>query len=185
MSAEIRPIHNELMAAKHAKIFNTPVDHVGLGLTDYLEKVPRPMDLGTIKRNITLGFYTSPQQYMADVTLTFQNALLYNNYDSAVYFDAVVAWQKFDCLMLTRLNISNSANFDFDESDSRHFSFRSIQNLHARLGSRDEAALIHKTTHVDERERVRTARRMDWERIDELLKDSLIESKEQVRKGLD
>lgn len=30
-------------------IFLEPVDHVGLGLTDYLTIVKKPMDLGTIK----------------------------------------------------------------------------------------------------------------------------------------
>ena len=33
----------------YSYIFLEPVDHVGLGLTDYLTIVKKPMDLGTIK----------------------------------------------------------------------------------------------------------------------------------------
>ncbi|XP_021717213.1 transcription factor GTE7-like [Chenopodium quinoa] len=70
---------SKLMKQKAGYIFNEPVDVVGLGLHDYHTIVKRPMDLGTIKKNLGVkGFYRTPDDFAADVRLTFNNALTYN-----------------------------------------------------------------------------------------------------------
>ncbi|TVU43166.1 hypothetical protein EJB05_09612, partial [Eragrostis curvula] len=58
--------------------FNRPVDVVGLKLHDYYAIIRSPMDLGTVKENLTGGRYPSHEEFAADVRLTFNNALRYN-----------------------------------------------------------------------------------------------------------
>ncbi|GMH03053.1 hypothetical protein Nepgr_004892 [Nepenthes gracilis] len=73
-----RQILNKLMKQKFCWIFNKPVDAVALGLSDYHRIVKHPMDLGTIKLKLSRNMYRSPDDFAADVRLTFNNALLYN-----------------------------------------------------------------------------------------------------------
>ncbi|KAG6553500.1 hypothetical protein Mapa_004412 [Marchantia paleacea] len=63
---------------KHSWVFNEPVDAVKLGLHDYHQVIKKPMDLGTIKKKVNRGEYTSPLDFAEDVRLTFSNAMTYN-----------------------------------------------------------------------------------------------------------
>ncbi|XP_028772405.1 transcription factor GTE8 isoform X2 [Neltuma alba] len=67
-----------LMNHQYAWVFNTPVDVVKLNLPDYFTIIKHPMDLGTIKGKITSGAYSSPLEFVADVRITFSNAMAYN-----------------------------------------------------------------------------------------------------------
>ena len=58
--------------------FNVPVDPVALNLPDYFDKVPVPMDLGTVKSRLANEYYDSGEQFQADVTLVWDNAMAYN-----------------------------------------------------------------------------------------------------------
>eukprot|EP00742_Colponemidia_sp_Colp-10_P008132 GILJ01008779.1.p1 GENE.GILJ01008779.1~~GILJ01008779.1.p1 ORF type:complete len:750 (-),score=130.32 GILJ01008779.1:187-2436(-) len=58
--------------------FMTPVDWKGLSLDDYPKIVKRPMDFGTIKRNLEDNRYMDPSQFLADSKLVFQNCIEYN-----------------------------------------------------------------------------------------------------------
>lgn len=66
------------------KPFLKPVDPVAF--PDYLDVVKRPMDLSTIKTNLTTGQYSDPWEYIGDVWLMFDNAWQYNHRNSRVYF---------------------------------------------------------------------------------------------------
>ena len=64
----------ELMNRKHSSCnwpFLKPVDHVGLGLTDYLTVIEYPMDLSTIKSKIET--YENAEQFESDIRLMFAN----------------------------------------------------------------------------------------------------------------
>ncbi|XP_065873626.1 transcription factor GTE10-like [Euphorbia lathyris] len=67
-----------LMQHQFGWVFNEPVDVVKLKIPDYFTVIKHPMDLGTVKRKITSGAYSSPLGFAADVRLTFSNALKYN-----------------------------------------------------------------------------------------------------------
>jgi hypothetical protein len=45
---------------------------------DYLERIQRPMDLGTIKTNLENNHYPNSRAWSADIQLVWQNAKLYN-----------------------------------------------------------------------------------------------------------
>eukprot|EP00563_Minutocellus_polymorphus_P002193 CAMPEP_0181047378 /NCGR_PEP_ID=MMETSP1070-20121207/14848_1 /TAXON_ID=265543 /ORGANISM="Minutocellus polymorphus, Strain NH13" /LENGTH=1781 /DNA_ID=CAMNT_0023126047 /DNA_START=297 /DNA_END=5642 /DNA_ORIENTATION=+ len=74
-----------LMAHQHGWVFNTPVDPVELGLPDYFQVIKKPMDLGTVKKRVENGCYTSIEGFQADVLLTFDNAMMYNPDGSVVH----------------------------------------------------------------------------------------------------
>ena len=74
-----------LMAHQHGWVFNTPVDPVELGLPDYFQVIKRPMDLGTIKKRLENGCYSTIEGFQADVLLTFDNAMQYNPDGSVVH----------------------------------------------------------------------------------------------------
>ncbi|KAK3023592.1 hypothetical protein RJ639_044052 [Escallonia herrerae] len=68
----------KLMSHKYGWVFNEPVDVVKLNLPDYLTVIKHPMDLGTIRSKIATRQYSSPLEFIADVRLTFANAMTYN-----------------------------------------------------------------------------------------------------------
>lgn len=68
----------KLMQHQYGWVFNTPVDVVKLNIPDYYTVIKHPMDLGTIKSKITSSEYSSVLDFVADVRLTFSNAMTYN-----------------------------------------------------------------------------------------------------------
>lgn len=75
---ECSQILTKLLRNKFAFVFKAPVDAVALGLQDYHDIVKQPMDLGTVKLNLSKNLYATPCEFADDVRLTFNNALLYN-----------------------------------------------------------------------------------------------------------
>ncbi|KAJ1561461.1 hypothetical protein HK096_004634, partial [Nowakowskiella sp. JEL0078] len=70
--------------------FLEPVDPVLHGLPTYFEIVKKPMDLSTVKSKLERGLYSSPKDFESDMQLVFENAMLFNYPDSAVYKDTIV-----------------------------------------------------------------------------------------------
>uniref|UniRef100_A0A1J3E5G5 Transcription factor GTE8 n=1 Tax=Noccaea caerulescens TaxID=107243 RepID=A0A1J3E5G5_NOCCA len=68
----------KLWSHPHSWVFQTPVDVVKLNIPDYPTIIKHPMDLGTVKKNLASGLYSSPHEFAADVRLTFTNAMTYN-----------------------------------------------------------------------------------------------------------
>jgi hypothetical protein len=52
-------IVRKLRKQEHAWAFNEPVDTVALGIPDYYTVIKRPMDLGTIEKNLVGGKHYS------------------------------------------------------------------------------------------------------------------------------
>ncbi|XP_039005999.1 transcription factor GTE12-like isoform X2 [Hibiscus syriacus] len=61
-----------------AWVFNQPVDPKALGIPDYFSIIKTPMDLGTIKSKLAKNIYIGTDDFVADIRLTFANAMLYN-----------------------------------------------------------------------------------------------------------
>lgn len=74
-----------LQSHQHGWVFNLPVDPVELGLPDYFEIIKKPMDLGTIHKKLDAGAYHAIEDFQADVNLTFDNAMTYNEKGTVVY----------------------------------------------------------------------------------------------------
>lgn len=74
----------KLMKHRDGFHFNAPVDVVGMQLHDYHDIIKRPMDLGTVKSNLSKKVYATPAEFASDVRLAFNNALTYNPKGHAV-----------------------------------------------------------------------------------------------------
>ncbi|GAV68250.1 Bromodomain domain-containing protein [Cephalotus follicularis] len=85
-----------LMSHQFGWVFNSPVDVVALKIPDYFTVIKHPMDLGTVKRKITSGQYSSPMEFAADVRLTFSNAMTYNPPTNDVHIMAVTLSKIFE-----------------------------------------------------------------------------------------
>lgn len=58
--------------------FAKPVDHKGLNLPDYPKIVRFPMDLGTIKQRLNLGYYRKAEGCLRDLFSMFHNCYVFN-----------------------------------------------------------------------------------------------------------
>ncbi len=61
------------------------MDVAGLGLTDYYDIIKNPMDLGTVKNKLESNSYTTVNDVIKGVQLTWRNAFIYNPRGSGVY----------------------------------------------------------------------------------------------------
>jgi hypothetical protein len=86
------------MGHKHAWVFNKPVDAEDWGILDYYTVIKKPMDLGTVKKKLESGYYTSPTGMADDVRLTFSNAMTYNPPGNDVYVMASTLGSTFEKL---------------------------------------------------------------------------------------
>lgn len=89
-------ILTKLLRNKVAYVFKAPVDAEALGLRDYHDIVKQPMDLGTVKLNLTRNVYATPREFADDVRLTFNNALLYNPKHDPVHGMALEMMKRFE-----------------------------------------------------------------------------------------
>jgi hypothetical protein len=74
----LAPLLKKLIDDDYGWVFDKPVDPSALNLPDYADIVKRPMDLGTIKKNLDGTKYSLPEAFARDVRLVFDNAMLYN-----------------------------------------------------------------------------------------------------------
>ncbi|KAH0785513.1 Bromodomain containing protein [Histomonas meleagridis] len=58
--------------------FRAPVDPIRDNAPRYLEIITHPMDLGTMKKKLTRGEYTTVKEFVADIQLICDNAKKYN-----------------------------------------------------------------------------------------------------------
>ena len=70
---------------KDAYLFLEPVDHVALGLDDYLSVISTPMDLGTVSEKLGRGEYPTVIEAADDIELVWSNAMMYNGDDNWVH----------------------------------------------------------------------------------------------------
>ncbi|KAG9439276.1 hypothetical protein H6P81_019441 [Aristolochia fimbriata] len=78
MTKQCADILKTLMNHEAGWVFNQPVDPVTLNIPDYFDVISEPMDLGTIRSKLEKDLYADAQEFVADVRLTFANAMRYN-----------------------------------------------------------------------------------------------------------
>ena len=71
-------IVNALLASPDVEPFREPVDWRGLELYDYPKVITKMMDLGTIKRRLERGQYSTAHQVAEDIRLVWNNCMTYN-----------------------------------------------------------------------------------------------------------
>jgi bromodomain-containing factor 1 len=77
----------ELLKPKYAAVsypFVSPVDPVALNIPSYLKIIRKPMDFGTIEKNLKAGVYQSAKDFYTDAQLVFGNCYKFNPEGDAV-----------------------------------------------------------------------------------------------------
>ncbi len=74
-----------LLTRQESMPFRTPVRWREMGLHDYPLKVPRPMDLGTVKRLLEENSYRTVTEIAEDVRRVWSNCMLYNDKGSELH----------------------------------------------------------------------------------------------------
>jgi bromodomain-containing factor 1 len=118
----------ELKKAKNYQIvfpFLNPVDPVAMNIPTYYTVVKKPMDFGTIEKNLQNGVYNSAKDFYTDAKLVFKNCYLFNPPTDAVngmghqteaIFDE--AWEKKDQWIADNQPASEPASEDESEAES-------------------------------------------------------------------
>ncbi|PIA33647.1 hypothetical protein AQUCO_04000009v1 [Aquilegia coerulea] len=88
LMAQCEALLKRLMLHDYGYVFNTPVDVIKLNIPDYFTVIKHPMDLGTVKTKIASNQYSNPWEFLADVRLTFSNAMKYNPANNDVHIMA-------------------------------------------------------------------------------------------------
>ena len=77
--SSIEEIYNACAKMPQAAFFMVPVDPVELEIPDYFDIITKPMDMGTVKKHLDNGRYTTHQMFAEHMRLTFANAYTYNH----------------------------------------------------------------------------------------------------------
>ena len=85
-----------LMSRPESEPFLRPLDWKRLGLHDYPTIVKKPMDLGTVKKNIEKGKYKSKIEVANDIRMVWSNCMAYNQDGSEFYHLADTFARKFE-----------------------------------------------------------------------------------------
>ena len=86
-----------LISRPESVIFRKPVAWKKLGLDDYPDIVKKPMDLGTIKRNLEKGdYYKNYRDVANDIRKVWSNCMAYNQDGSEIYHLADIFSRKFE-----------------------------------------------------------------------------------------
>ena len=75
-------------------LFLEPVDWKSLQLYDYPTIIKKPMDLSTVKKNMSKNKYKTLDSFLGDIDLIWKNCKTYNQVESPIY-DQAVTMEKF------------------------------------------------------------------------------------------
>ncbi len=85
---EVGKILARVIARRDSEMFREPVPYEEMGLTDYLDVVKVPMDLGTVRKNLDRRTYQNEDECATDIRRIWMNAMLYNAPGAVVYVKA-------------------------------------------------------------------------------------------------
>ena len=91
----------QLMNRYNATPFNQPVDPILLCIPEYTTIIHTPMDLGTVRDKLRANCYCNMLEFVYDIRLTFNNAMLFNPPTHPIHQAACILLQEFECNMVT------------------------------------------------------------------------------------
>ncbi|KAL3735989.1 hypothetical protein ACJRO7_025013 [Eucalyptus globulus] len=114
-------ILRQITQHKNAWPFLQPVDVEALGLHDYHKVIEKPMDLGTIKKQMeaTDGTaYKNVREICADMRLVFENAMKYNDKKNEIHVMAKTLLEKFEGLPQLRKVMEEEKRLEQEEAEA-------------------------------------------------------------------
>ncbi|TVU29378.1 hypothetical protein EJB05_20942 [Eragrostis curvula] len=149
-------ILKKLMTQKCSHIFNEPVDAKKLNIPDYRDIIKHPMDLGTIKKKLDSGSYSSPLDFAADVRLTFNNAMTYNPRGHAVHDMAIHLNKMFENRWRTiekkLASAATAGHIEADRADSKSRNTPPVDCSEVSTGCLRQAEPLKPKMTYDEKE---------------------------------
>lgn len=135
---EMWSVLDKLFLRKECEIFREPVPWKELQLFDYLDIIGnKPMDLGTLSKNLASGQYKSVNDCTSDMRLIWTNALVYNAQGSKIYQQAKVMSELWEGLWA----ITESGKADPMKPPSTAEQVRFAESCH-QLSSKDLGLLL-------------------------------------------
>ena len=93
--AKMLAITNDFIKDPIAEPFTVPISSDAPFAEAYFEKIKKPMDLSTVKRNLSNNVYNTIDQWAADFNLVFDNAVSFNGEDDIISSYAMYLKTKF------------------------------------------------------------------------------------------
>ena len=121
-------------------IFNTPVDPISLGLSDYFTVIKKPMDLGTVKNRLHSVAYQSRRACADDIRLCLRNAMLYNPPQNTIHIAAKELLRYFEDQLSSFC--PELADFELLEATNSEFS---LVRMDEDTGAKDIEESFHDT----------------------------------------
>ncbi|GAB4834088.1 hypothetical protein Ancab_032342 [Ancistrocladus abbreviatus] len=117
-------IFRQITQHKWAWPFMEPVDVERLGLHDYYEIIEKPMDFGTIKKQMEAkdgGGYKHVREICADLRLVFKNAMKYNDERDDIHVMAKSLLEKFEekWLLLLPKVVEEENRLEAEEAEAK------------------------------------------------------------------
>lgn len=81
----LNQIIQQLIDSTDSTEFRQPVDHVGLGLEDYLNIVKNPIDLSTVHKKLHSNKYRVVEECLDDLQMIWDNCKVYNAMGSWIW----------------------------------------------------------------------------------------------------
>jgi Bromodomain len=93
---QVEKIVSALLVRQDSTPFREPVDWRQMNLLDYPEKVKKPMDLGTVKKLLAAGAYSTLAECADDVRRVWSNCRAYNPEGSDLHELSVTLSKRFE-----------------------------------------------------------------------------------------
>jgi len=129
---ECRTLLQKLKRHKLSWPFNTPVNHVKMGLHDYLTIITEPMDLGTVGSKLKNGKYKDYKEFMLDVELVWNNCFRYNGESSDVGHMCKEVKKHYETLISKLIEETANRKTGTKKSKSSKFVFGDTQLGHVK-----------------------------------------------------
>ena len=94
-----KDIIQNLMSTENSYFFFKPVDPEADGAPDYFSIVMKPMCFYKVQEKLDNNEYKTPNEFIEDVRLIWQNAKLYNHPSHLIYKTANILAHKFEILI--------------------------------------------------------------------------------------
>lgn len=113
---------------KHPDIihFLEPVNWKALGLYDYPTIIKRPMDISTVKKNLSKNKYKTLDTFLNDIDLIWKNCKTYNQIESPIYEQAEMMEKVFKKAALelkqefSKMKLQDSGDADMEEEEEKN-----------------------------------------------------------------
>ena len=83
--AKLKSVIQQVWDHQLSHEFRHPVNWRELGLEDYPQIIKKPMDLSTVKRNLSKSAYKTYEDFFNDIQLIWDNCKTYNMAESEIY----------------------------------------------------------------------------------------------------